>query len=353
MTDKRKRLDFVGDNNPTILSFAKEAGIVPEYVTGNTVSVEGLQKNAFADPEVEEFPCHTKEATWLSAAYAINNADEEVCGRILKMAHMHGIGKDVAEVMELFGNTMLKSAAAADPVPAEPKYAYMLEKGASVYGVYEITNAYDTKYSANKLANEFRTSSMDPEIMEKTASAIVEAAKEQGVYEELPAIVRTYGESRLPDVANASLSLTNRPHVEKYAAVLQWLDDAINDTKYAEEAIELAKEAASMITELDDEHGVVYGYNNPDAYTALFTGPTLDEFNKAANSVINIQDVFVPVAEFTKLASEDITDRFSPTHATVISEAIVKAASDVSAASTMLDSIGEAGKIRLLKLIAE
>lgn len=84
---------------------------------------------SYADPAHEEFPCHTKAATWVSSAYFIENYDKikepfrQMIGfNLEKHAQYFGIVPEIQHYVDVVSRKMTEKEAAA------PEYMYAIEE---------------------------------------------------------------------------------------------------------------------------------------------------------------------------------------------------------------------------------
>lgn len=79
-----------------IMSTLGRPGYVKEAAAVDFSDLDRIPSSSFADPETRQYPCHTKEACWVSAAYmAHDGVTGEPIKRLEKFAASWGIGSDV------------------------------------------------------------------------------------------------------------------------------------------------------------------------------------------------------------------------------------------------------------------
>lgn len=364
--------DFVTDQNPALFAHLADKGLVPEYVMKSarvtSEETDPLSIVAFADPYNRRFPCHTKAACWQAAAYfAGNNMEEEhVKENIVKMAAAHDISEDVTAVFEAFHEELTKAAASQPKEEAlMRKYAMTLDfegfQGRGVEEFYPVNSYSEVITAAEDATTDFHSARLPMMAMRKVACNIVDAANEFHVpVSELTPEIRNMGIKRLPDPFAASELIGIRKDagvdVAPYKAVLDELGEAITKTASADDAIELADDVAAQIVKMDTQNGIVYNNRMPNPYDLIFTGPALEELNKAAAQLVVIEGVRVPVADFLNLSDSTIEKTFSSKIGEVIKAAKADVAGDctiekcASANEKMLTLSTDARKVLLAVL---
>lgn len=118
-------MDYPSDQGYYKLAAIARERALPDYVTHSPVDMGVPAASTYADRVGQLFPCHTKAATWLSAAYFADAAEAmpavkraAVASQIQKFGDFWGIGPDVAAAMR---PTPVKQAAA----PTDDDYAYV------------------------------------------------------------------------------------------------------------------------------------------------------------------------------------------------------------------------------------
>lgn len=360
-------IDFVTANNPAIFGYLKEKDAIPGYVLSSAKitkdDVAGLDKVAFADPVHRLFPCHTKEACWESAAYFAGSGetDETVKANIEKMASFHDISEDVASVFELFAGEMNKAASKMEKSASETKYALNLDfqgfQGRGVENFYPINSAPEIITASDDCTADYNAGKIPCGAMRKIASAITAAAIEHNVNPaDLTGEVRAFGTRNIPDPFAAEVLVKMRKSAAHNELVAE-LQRKLTETKDVQQAIELTNAAAEDMYVLDKKAGVVYGKGVLDPYAILFTGPTLEDLEKAAASTITLRGVNIPVEDFLNLADKDINVNFSAKSASIIKEAKAFADSGTSAETCVsinskLEELGRDTQNVLLNVLA-
>lgn len=339
--------DYVIDQNPGLFAHLADKGLVPEYVMQSDrvtrEEVDPLSVVAFADPYNRRFPCHTKAACWQAAAYFAGNnmCKEYVKENIVKMAAAHDISDDVDAVFEAFREELTK-AAASQPKEEAPirKYAMTINfEGFQGRGVEEFypVNSYSEVITASEDATtDFRSARLPIMAMRKVAYNIVDAATAFSVpVSELTPETRNMGIKRLPDPFAASDLIGIRKNagvdVTLYKSILAELEESITKTASVDDAIMLADDVAARIVQMDTRNGIKYNSLMPNPYDIIFTGPTLEELNKAAAQLVVIEGVRVPVSDFLNLSDSTIEKTFS----SKIGEVIKGAKADVAGDCTI------------------
>lgn len=330
--------DYVGDNNPAVLMYAHDKGLLPDYFLDSEEvtpdAVKNLYKVAFADPDNRKFPCHTKAACLHSALwYAANNMQEPaVKAGIEKFAAVHDIKEDVNKVFSTFAEEFEKSAAAKEEAAPEKKYALMVDfegfQGRGVEGFYPINNAYQVKEAASKAFSDYWAGKLPLPQFRKAANAIMKAAEAMEVdSDEMDPTVQSVGADRLPDTMHAenqarlrkNAGIDPAPYIQIIANVDEGLAKSANSI---EDLIDLGELAAEAILDLDLANGLTkYSSDLQDPYSMIFSGPMVSDFIKAASQCVNLRGVQVPVTDFLNLSDSKIDKFFSPGIGVIIKSA--------------------------------
>lgn len=127
-------MDSFEDNLGTVFHQICQNHSVPSFVkTANSRDIIPSLDNAAlarvcADPIKLKYPCHTKAATWVSAAYFADDFGKlhpdyrrKVGDRITKFAEYHGISEDVKRIFDEKANLIKK----ASQVPVYPDDMYL------------------------------------------------------------------------------------------------------------------------------------------------------------------------------------------------------------------------------------
>lgn len=327
-------IDFVTDQNPAVYLFMQDKNMIPDYVlNSNKITEEEtsrLNKVAFADPRNKLYPCHTKEACWQSAAYFASKhlTDEAVKENIEKMASHHGIEEDVKQVFNAFNAEFEKVASSEESIE---KKAYALEldmggfQGRGIEKFYPINDRFEIVKAAFDSTKDYKQGTIPMHAMRKIAFNIMEAAHDNNVsYSDLTPEVKSLGTRNLPDPYAAEALVNSRKScgvdAEPYKAIARDLQTKMASAS-PEDSIEMADEAAKEMYLMDKEANITYGRNVMTPYEMLFTGPTIEDLNKAASSTVCIKGVNVPVEDFLNLSDNTIEKVFSKTSGDVIKQA--------------------------------
>lgn len=324
-------IDFVTANNPAIFGYLKERDAIPSYVLSSKKitkeDVAGLDKVAFACPEKRLYPCHTKEACWESAAYFAGSGETEASVRenIEKMASYHNIADDVNSVFALFEDVMNKAASSDSKSEPMVKYALNLDfqgfEGRGVENFYPINSATEVVTASDDSTADYNAGKIPTSAMRKIASAITEAAIEYNVNpSDLTGEIRELGTRNIPDPYAAEILVKMRKSAA-HNELVQQLQKDLENTKDVTEAINITNKAAEDMLTLDKRAGITYGKGVLSPYSILFSGPTLEELEKAAASTITVKNINIPVEDFINLSEKDIDINFSAKSASIIKEA--------------------------------
>lgn len=365
-------LDFVTDKNPDIFIKLYDSGVTPEYVLESDRYTEEeigkLNKVAFADPANNLYPCHTKAACWQSAAHFIGRQkeDKEIESNIMKMASYHGITSDVEKIKPALGITEAEELEKKASDEEEGKYALTLNFGnfenRGVQSFYPVNNYSQVIQSSDDATEDFRAGKIPMGTMRKVAYIIVDAADEIGVPRmELTAEIKSFGTKAAPDVENAMLKLASRRDqgidISGYEDVLGGLGRSIAGVSF-DSAVAMANMVADQLCLMDKEAGVRYNAVTPHPYALIFSGPTMDDIEKAASSTVSIKGINVPVVDMLNIRTEDIEKGFSKEAADKIKKAIdtVKGEPTIektATAASLLAELSDEAQFELLGQLAD
>lgn len=307
-------MDFTTDNNPVGLYRALDIVDVPDYVGTAPLmkpeDVSRLHKSAFADSKHREFPCHTKTAAWLSAAYFFgSNLENEPVGERIKSAcAVHGI--DIAPFVAL--NEQVKSAS-AEIEPDIETHALTVdfggEDGRGVEKYYPIKIASQVQDSSRALLNDYDAGKMPDDWFVRAAQSIVKAASATGLAADaLHDRIKQAGVHRLFSLESAL----------RMADARAWAG-------VPAESVELYKQAAqgaaqdpgnelqwmSLWDDLDRANHVKYSKLVPRPHAAFFAGPEVEQIEKLASEVVILEDVMIPKAVIAKPSEQSLRQRFT------------------------------------------
>lgn len=360
--------DFLNDKTGAVLNYAFDNNLLPEFVKQASMeelhNVEGLIDSAFADNYNRVYPCHTKEATVLSALYAAANRDSnpKVKENIEKLASAFQVTDEVNAIFNHFNGEFEKYASIQKEEPMQ-KFALYLEDSDGLTGYYDISDKENTLVSIKHLEQDYIAGGVQPHHMRKIASAIKLAAQDYDVADAyIPSIIKKYATAKLPDsnVAYELISLRNvdEDGMNNYRnVIIKMASDITESNMEYDTIVDIADKAAEDIFALDQHYGIKYASDQPDPYEVIYTGPTMEEINKFASEHVRIADIPVPVVDFVNLSDDTITAKFSKKAAEVILEvknnlngsaSLEKTAS----AQTALESLSDDVRTVLLQTLA-
>lgn len=321
--------DFLNDKTGAILNYAFENNLLPEFVKEASVdelhNTDGLIDSAFADKYNRLYPCHTKEATVLSALYSAANREDnlQIKEHITKIASAFQVSSEVQNIFNHFEGEFQKYASAQEEEPMQ-KFALYLEDESGLTGYYDISDKESTLVSIKHLEQDFTAGGVQPHHMRKIASSISAAAQEYEVAEDyIPSVIKKYATAKLPDsnVAYELVGLRNvsEEQLDNYRNIIVKManDITASDMEY-NTIVDIADKAAEDIFVLDKEYGIKYASDQPDPYDVIYTGPTMQEINKFASQHVRISDIPVPVVDFVNLSDTVVNTKFSKKASEVI-----------------------------------
>lgn len=359
--------DYMTDNSPAIILHALRQDCVPDYITGESLpaleEVQGLAKVAFANTEKRLYPCHTKAATWLSAAYLAGSGtdDEDVKAFIQKQASLFDIENDVEEIGKSYLPAILEKSACNET--QEIRHAIRLNTGTledpCEQDFYPVTGVTELSKSASQATEDYRRGALPYPLFLDVAQEIKKEAKAQDCEYVLTREINTVGEDRMPDFVNALYAMQvgkREQYLEKYSSVINEAAEAADNMESPEDIIKLAKDVASELWYMDRENGVSYSSCVLNPYEAIFTGPTLKDFEKAATTHFLLSGVFIPTEELVHASAETIDTVFGEKTASAIKEAQELCSGELSlvktsAASEILSCVSKESQDRLLRIL--
>ena len=348
-------MDFVSDFNPTGLyrtfsavaapSFVEDADVLtPEYVST-------LHKTAFADPSKREFPCHTKAASWLSAAYFFGSGltNPPVEENIKSACKIHGV--DIEEIVAQ-KELILKEASETPEFKTHAlEVDFEGEDGRGVERYYSIKIASQVEDSARNLLNDFDAGKLPEDWFVRASREIVKAASVTGLPKErLHARIKAAGVDRVFDLDTALRMAETRAWagvpfegVELYkAAALGASEDPGNEDRWM-----------TIWGDLDRTNLVKYSRTVLEPHRAFYAGPETAQIEKMAREVVVLEDVIIPKAVVTKPSEDSIRQRFNKQAAEVLLGMQKKACSDPFEASRLFHGLDKGDRSEFMKLLLE
>lgn len=348
-------MDFVKDQNPKPIYLADALIGLPDYVkTASQITPDDLvdlADVAFGVPSLREFPVHTKEATWLSAAYAMGAgtwaADAHLEQTIRKAARLHEIEPDLQKLEDVFAAQHKQASAPA------PRFALSVDfgdtAGLGLQHFYEINNACQISKAARDMVNDLSDGRLRIEFFQPAAVELVKAARNHSMdLEDIPMQIRSLGEERMPDFENAM----KVAELRKSAGV-------------PDDALELYKEAAlgaqaepdqiprwlDLWLDMDATYGVKYSSHQPDPFHAFFAGDLLSDVDKAASEMVLIHDVLIPASVLPAVTEVSVRQNFRKEAADKIAQAINCAVENPAQASQIFEGLPSDTNKEFLQLV--
>lgn len=360
------RYDYTTDTNGAIFEHAYEHGLIPGFVKQSTRitadSVAELHSRAFADERARLYPCHTKEATILSAVYSQAQGDDslEVREKIASVADAFGVRAEVDKVFDHFDR--LAAEVRARQEAAKPrfiqKFALTLrDPDGKEHNMYDISTAADTAVSIRQLDDDYRCGRVPLPFMRKIACEVCEAAAMQDI-SCVPNTILKFADTRLPDYnATENLFALRRRAVGDeamagYRRELAAMWDGMSKAASVDEAIEAMDKAAAALCVLDVDNGVEYTTWQPDPYTCLFTGVSKSDFLKHAATHVHILGVAVPADAVEGVDLARVAARLPKSAATTLREAVAALPGDTSACGEKIASLSRDEQMEILKIAA-
>lgn len=330
------RYDYTTDTNGAIFEHADEHGLIPDFVKRSAQitadSVASLHSRAFADEDARLYPCHTKEATILSAIYSQAQGDDSsgVREKIASVADAFGVRAEVDRVFAHFDK--LAAEVQARQEAAKPrfiqKFALTLhDPDGTEHHMYDISTAADTMVSIRQLDEDYRSGRVPRPYMRKLACEICEAAAEQGIGH-MPHTILKFADARLPEYGVTENLFALRRQVvgdsamEGYRKELDSMWDGLSKAASVDEAFDILDKSAEALCRLDAANGVEYTQWQPDPYSCLYTGVTKADLLKHAASHVYILGVAVPSSAIEGMDLERADARLPKEAAAKLREAV-------------------------------
>lgn len=360
--------DFLNDKTGAILNYAFDNELLPEFVKEASMDeiqdVQDLNDKAFADQVNRLFPCHTKEATVLSALYIAANheQDEEVLNNLNKVASVFEVSDEVNNIFNHF-NEAFEKVASDNTEEFIEKYALYLEDDENTKGYYNISTKEDTLLSIKHLHEDFMAGGVQPHHMRKLACVVNQAAKDFNIVPEyIPSVITKYATAKMPD-ANVAYQLielrdNGRVDMNRYKEVIVKMANDLADSDMELDTMQtIADNAAEQLYCLDEEYNIKYASDQPNPYEVIYNGPTIEHIEKFAAEHVYISDIPVPVVDIINLSEDQVNNIFSKKAAETIINVKneLKGSSSVeksAAAHEKLNELSEDVRSILLKTLA-
>lgn len=331
------RYDFTTDTTGAIFEFADERGLVPEFVKQSShigpEDVAELNDRAFADEAARLYPCHTKEATVLSAIYSQAQGDDTpgVREKIAAFADAFGVSGEVERVYDCFDRLaaeVQEKQAAADKVEVMQKFALTLvDEDGTEHNMYEISTPGDTALTLRHLDEDFANGRVPMPFMRKIATEVCEAAAEQGLVN-VPETVVKFASAGLPDYDTTKALVSLRSNIvapeamADYNQVTDMMFDALCKAASIGQAMNIVDHAAAQMCAIDADNGVVYSFSTPNPYEMLYTGASPVDMLKHAAAHVVVSGIDIPVADMRRADMDVIRGRLSKSASDTVGEVI-------------------------------
>ena len=348
-------MDFVTDFNPTGLYRVFGAVEAPAYVDDAGVftpeSISTLHKTAFADPSKREFPCHTKAASWLSAAYFFGSGltDPSVEESIKTACQIHNI--DIEPIMAQ-REVVIKEASETPEFKTHAlEVDFEGEDGRGLERYYSIKIASQVEDSARNLLNDFDSGKLPEDWFVRASREIVKAASITGLPEDrLHDRIKAAGVDHIFDLGTALRMAETRAWagvpaegVELYkAAAIGASEDIGNEDCWM-----------TLWGDLDRTNHVKYSRTVMEPHRAFYAGPATSQIEKLAREVVVLDDVMIPKAVVTKPSEDSIRQRFTKQAVDVLLDMQKKACTDPFEASRLFHGLDKDSRSEFLKLLLE
>lgn len=354
---KSVAMDFVKDQNPKPIYLADSLTGLPDYVkVANQIMPEDLAElsdAAFGVPGTREFPVHTKEAAWLSAAYAMGSgqweADLHLENTIRKSAKLFGIEDDLQKLEDAFAAQNKQASAPASRFALTVDFGDTANLGLQSF--YEINDPYQISKSARAMHVDFVADRLRIELFRPAAVELVKAAREFNMdLEDIHPAVRCFGEERLPDFENALQVAELRKNAGVPDEAIQLYKDAALGAQQEPDQI---PRWLDLWLDLDSSFAVKYSSYQPDPYSAFYAGESEDNIAKAASEMVIIADVMIPSTVLSLVPEDNIRKHFRKEAADLMVAARGCAVADPATASTIFEKLGREVNQEFLQLLLD
>lgn len=305
-------MDFINDNNPKYLDYAKSIiGDFPAYVKEASLSerreeLEGLHNSSFALSQAREFPVNTPENTYLSYAYvkAANVNDSRVLGTLESAVEKHGIAEDIDALNTAFSDLIKK--ASADDISSQFALSINYGKETGVKYYYPINDEQNIFKSASELAEDFEK--MPIEAFRHASKNLVKAANTVELdVSRLPTRIQNNGIDREFSLTGAKVAVNQR--IEKLGEQAGNVYEEI--LKSAAVDVENVDDYVNLFLDMDRMNHVKYSSHMLNPYEAFFSGYSKEGIKKLANTYVVVSEAPIPLSEFTKSARKVIEENFT------------------------------------------
>jgi hypothetical protein len=319
-------MDFITDNNPKYLNYAKTIiGDFPNYVKEASVgerveSVKSLHDSAFALPNSREFPLDTAENTYLSYAYvkAANVNDHKILKKLSSAVKLHKIEEDIDDLNSAFSDLIKK--ASADDISTQFALSINYGESTGVKYYYPINDEDNIMKSAVDLSEDFEK--MPLEAFRHASKNLVKAANEQHLdISFLPDRIQNNGVDREFNLAGAKVAVNQRK--EKLGKDAGAMYDEI--LKSAAVDVENVDDYVNLFLDVDRINHIKYSSKMLNPYEAFFSGYSKDGLKKLANTYVVVSDAPIPLSQFTKAARKAIEENFTQDHREKLMEVVKEA----------------------------
>ena len=317
-----RNIDHIADNNGVELYRLSLVHSLPEFVKKaspeSVYDVKGVASSNYADVINRQFPCHTPQSTWLSAAFFFDKKAEfnpkdqrRIEDRIEKFAAHWGIRKDINAVRVRASD--LEKAASDDLPDSSYAWVWVDENGFKDRRL-PLRNAIEVKTASDWL-HQYRDSFTFAD-RNRMATKILEKVAEFGVAvgDKLDFLEKQAGRGvcnpkEVHAMIQDRIKLAND---EKHKHILNSLSDAVlNTPKMALTGNQLVK-LANVIDTTDRALGLTKGYGNmlqrPEdvIFKVTFT-KTAAELN---DHVSTTSGRMYNKGDFSKVALDDLKSLF-------------------------------------------
>lgn len=361
------RYDYTTDTNGAIMEHAAEHGLIPEFVDKSARitadDVAQLNSRAFADEDARLYPCHTKEATILSAVYSQAQGDDSpaVREKIASIADAFGVREEVDKVFGHFDR--LAAEVRARQEAARPrfiqKFALTLrDQDGTEHHMYDISTAADTLVSIRQLDDDYRSGRVPRPYMRKLACEICEAAASMNI-SNVPHSILKFADSRLPDYTTTENLFALRKQavdseaMQGYRRELDAMWDGMSKASSFDEAVDVMDKAAEAMCRLDIENGVEYTPWQPDPYTCMYTGAREADLLKHAASHVYILGVAVPQEAIGDVDLDRADARLPKQASTTLREAVAALGDGTGECGAKIASLPRDMQVEILRLAAD
>lgn len=329
---------------------------IPEHCKSASAvaDLNELPAVAFADPFrrfcIVDAPSTYKSAVDWSCMNDPRSSDP-VGDRIKAAALAHNIADDVDKVFDLLGAGFKKSAA-----QRVGNFAFNLgHDDGTEENFYPINDSFEIEESARGFTKDAFDQRLPSEAVRGIATALVKAAKAQGVpMRALPSFVTRVGVERFPDLDASEALMAQR--IKKAGVTGEGAELYMEFVKLARSEGAVLEDIIGLVEEMDHRCSIKIASQTILPHEVFYSGPPVESFEKLANSmaVFGGGESMVPLDVLQRIPENAVRAMFRKEAAdSIIASWQVKDASTVSGILQALPEDDQKALLRLALQVAD